>query len=239
MTTNAAGRGFVPAMAALLLILVAVNVVIDQVSGSSLLVGPVAAIALVALSRWYGLSFGDLGLARDSWPSGARYGAVVVALVVLGYLVAALLPATREAFLDTRYDVTATQALLRAFVVIPLGTVLFEEVAFRGVLWGLVNRAKGPVTATVTSSVLFGFWHVLPSLSLASTNTAIGDSLEPGTVVTSLVVGSSIVVFTALAGVVFCELRRRSGSLLAPMALHWATNGLGVLTSAVLWGTQA
>jgi membrane protease YdiL (CAAX protease family) len=34
------------------------------------------------------------------------------------------------------------------------------------------------------------------------------------------------VVFTALAGVVFAELRRRSGSLVAPLLLHWATNGL-------------
>ena len=43
------------------------------------------------------------------------------------------------------------------------------------------------------------------------------------------------VLFTGLSGVVFCELRRRSGSLLASAGLHWATNGLGVLTSAALW----
>jgi uncharacterized protein len=43
------------------------------------------------------------------------------------------------------------------------------------------------------------------------------------------------VLFTALSGVVFCELRRRSGSILAPAALHWATNGLSVLASAAVW----
>ncbi len=43
------------------------------------------------------------------------------------------------------------------------------------------------------------------------------------------------VLFTGLAGVVFCELRRRSGSLLASAGLHWATNGLGVLASAAVW----
>jgi membrane protease YdiL (CAAX protease family) len=41
---------------------------------------------------------------------------------------------------------------------------------------------------------------------------------------------------TALAGVVFCELRRRSGSLLAPMGLHWALNGLGF---AFVWAVSA
>lgn len=43
--------------------------------------------------------------------------------------------------------------------------------------------------------------------------------------------------FTGLARAVFCELRRRGGSLLVPGALHWATNGLGVLAAAVWhWG---
>ena len=32
-----------------------------------------------------------------------------------------------------------------------------------------------------------------------------------------------------LAGMLFCELRVRSGSLLAPVLLHWAVNGLGEL----------
>ena len=31
------------------------------------------------------------------------------------------------------------------------------------------------------------------------------------------------------------KLRRRSGSLLAPAGLHWATNGLGVLVAAAVW----
>jgi membrane protease YdiL (CAAX protease family) len=43
------------------------------------------------------------------------------------------------------------------------------------------------------------------------------------------------IAFTTLAGVVFAELRRRSGSLLAPIGLHWATNGLGVLAAARVW----
>ena len=31
------------------------------------------------------------------------------------------------------------------------------------------------------------------------------------------------------AGVLFCELRVRSDSLLAPVLAHWAVNGLGVI----------
>jgi membrane protease YdiL (CAAX protease family) len=35
------------------------------------------------------------------------------------------------------------------------------------------------------------------------------------------------VVFTGAAGVLLCEVRARSNSLLAPIALHGAVNGIG------------
>ena len=40
------------------------------------------------------------------------------------------------------------------------------------------------------------------------------------------------VAATAAAGFVFTWLRRRSGSLIAPIALHWSLNGLGALAAA-------
>lgn len=83
------------------------------------------------------------------------------------------------------------------------------------------------------SSGLFGLWHVLPSLHLATAkpavNSVVGDS---GLGVVLAVLGA--VLFTAAAGVLFCELRRRSGSLLAPMGLHWAVNALGYLVGYLL-----
>jgi hypothetical protein len=43
------------------------------------------------------------------------------------------------------------------------------------------------------------------------------------------------VLATAAAGFVFTWLRRRSGSLLAPIALHWSLNGMGALAAALVW----
>ena len=95
-----------------------------------------------------------------------------------------------------------------------------------------------PRTATIVSSVLFGLWHVLPALGLASSNEAIGSTAGKGTSGQAISVAGTV-LFTGLAGVVFCELRRRSGSLLASAGLHWATNGLGVLAAAAVWaGTR-
>ena len=146
----------------------------------------------------------------------------------------AALPMTRGAFRDARYELGWEHAVLTAFVLIPLGTVLFEEVAFRGVLWGLLRRGHRTWVATVISSVLFGLWHVLPSLGLAADNQAIGSAVGKGTSGQAISVLGTV-LFTGLAGVVFCELRRRSGSLLASAGLHWATNGLGVLAAASIW----
>jgi uncharacterized protein len=43
------------------------------------------------------------------------------------------------------------------------------------------------------------------------------------------------VVGTALAGVVLAELRRRTGSLVAPVLAHWAANGCAVVASSLAW----
>ena len=154
------------------------------------------------------------------------------------YLIGALLPFTRELFSDSRTGhLAGGEVALRMFVTVPLGTVLLEEYAFRGVLYGLVRRSHGVLAATAVSSVLFGLWHVLPSLSLATEKPALtaGFGHTPiGAVVTDI----GAVLFTAAAGVLFCELRRRSDSLLAPIGLHWATNALGYLTAFVLVRTR-
>ena len=144
-----------------------------------------------------------------------------------GYGVALLVPAARAAVAGSGSG-SWTQALVQALVVIPLGTVIPEEFAFRGVLLGLLSRRSGRWTATVVSSVLFGFWHVAPALAGGAANQAVDEAVGGGPLGVLLRVAGTV-LFTAAAGVVFCELRVRSGSLLAPMLAHWSVNGLGVI----------
>jgi membrane protease YdiL (CAAX protease family) len=215
-------------------VLAAVNVIDIKVPHATLVAGPVCAVVLPLIGRTAGLSWQDMGLGRGTWRPGLRWAGAEAGIVAVVIAAGAALPLTRDAFRDTRYHLNLGGALLDAFVLIPVGTVLLEEVAFRGVLWGLLRRARGTATATIVSSLLFGLWHALPSLGLASANQAISGTVGSGRsaeVVTVL----ATMGFTALAGVVFCELRRRSGSLLAPAGLHWAVNGLAVLASAAVW----
>ncbi|MEU8240839.1 CPBP family intramembrane glutamic endopeptidase [Actinoplanes missouriensis] len=221
-------------LAAVVAVLAAVNVANKfGPAGTGLVAGPVVAIGLLLLGRRAGLTWHDLGLAPHTLTRGIRYAVGAVLAVAVVYAIAAAIPATRPAFQDGRYDLHLSAVLQTAFVVIPFGTVLLEEIAFRGVLHGLVNRHRGAVWASVVSSVLFGLWHILPSLRLAEANRAVGDAVGGGTTGQILAVAGAV-GFTALAGLLLCELRRRSGSLLAAAALHWATNGMGLLVGAAL-----
>jgi membrane protease YdiL (CAAX protease family) len=222
------------AVAVIVAFLALVNVIDVRVAHASLVLGPAAAAGLLVFARRAGLSWPELGLGAGTRRRGLAWAAAAIGAVAVVFAVGAALPLTRRVFRDSRYDLGRRDALLTAFVLIPMGTVLLEEVAFRGVLWGLLRRARGTWTATIVSSVLFGLWHVLPSLGLATANQAIGSTVGTGTSGKAVSVLGTV-LFTGLSGVAFCELRRRSGSLLASSGLHWATNGLGVLAAAAVW----
>ena len=78
------------------------------------------------------------------------------------------------------------------------------------------------------SSALFGLWHVLPALGGGAANESVAGIVGDGVAGTALRVAGTV-IFTGLAGVLLCELRARSGSLLAPILLHWAVNAFGEL----------
>ena len=194
---------------------------------------PVAAVGLVLLVRTRGLGWAELGLGRDHWRSGAGYALASVAVVLSVIAVGALLPWTRPMFMNNSYA-TVSGALVASMLIIPLQTVIPEELAFRGVLHGALNRAWGFRGVAAAGSLLFGLWHIATSLGLTSNN--VGLSRVFGAGVAGQVAGVLLaVVATAAAGFVFTWLRGRSGSLLAPIALHWSLNGLGALAAAAVW----
>lgn len=219
--------------------LVVVNVTRFLMPSGGVWLSVTAALALLALARWTGLSWRQLGLSRDRLRSGRRWGLAAVVVVAAVYLAGVMIPATRAAFLDSRYHLGVPGALVSAFFVIPLGTVLFEEVAFRSVLWGMLRRHMTTWRVMLVSSSMFGLWHVLPSLHFASAHRSLsGVTTDAGPSATMMVVLGTV-AFTAVGGLVAAELRRRSGSVLASAGMHWATNALGVLFGVVAWRIAA
>ena len=200
---------------------------------ANIAVVPAVAVGLVALVRSRGLGWAELGLGREHWRSGVGYALAAFGLVGAVIAIGALLPWTRPMFLNNHYA-TLSGALIASMVIIPLQTVIPEELAFRGVLHGALDRAWGFRGVAAAGSLLFGFWHIASSLGLTSGNVGFTRILGGG--VFGMIAGVvGAVIATAAAGFVFTWLRRRSGSLIAPIALHWSLNGLGALAAAVVW----
>ncbi|MEV0433849.1 CPBP family intramembrane glutamic endopeptidase [Nocardia sp. NPDC050413] len=196
---------------------------------------PVAAFLLLALMRKRGLGWTELGLSPRHWRRGTVYALGAVGIVLTAVAIGALLPITRPFFLADRYA-TISGALIASMIVIPLQTVIPEELAFRGVLHGTLDRVLGVRGLFAAGSLLFGLWHIASSLGLTASNTGLSGIVGGG--LAGQVIGITLAVAaTAAAGVVFTWLRRRSGSLLAPIALHWSLNGAGALAAALVWHT--
>lgn len=223
---------------ATILSLIALLAVTEAVVGFHLFPGSqwtvliVAGVVLIA-ARALGLSWDDLGLARSQLRRGGLYGLVIVVAVTVIVAVALAIPATRELFLNERYNQFGP-ASLAALVFIPIQTVLGEEILFRGVLLGTLLRMATVRVALTVQSLLFGLWHVASSLHLTAGNAGLTDILDSGVVAATVGLLGAVVV-TAAAGAVLGWLRLRSGSLLTPIALHWAMNGVGAIAAALAW----
>ena len=189
------------------------------------------AVILVFLARRAGLGFAGIGLGFRQWHRPVGVGLLLVALTGFALALAMTLPLTRDAFLDGRAAGTSTWGMLyQVLIRIPFGTVVLEEIAFRGVLPALFGASPavrwrwGPVLG---ASALFGLWHLLPSAALTNGNAAVEELLGGSAVATTLLAIAS----TMILGVVMCWITYLGRGLKTTMLLHWATNSLGFVAA--------
>lgn len=213
---------------------VIVLVVFSVVRGLGLAGPPSLSVAALtgalAVVAWRsGASPADLGLERAAVPSGVRYGAASFGAVGLVVLLAAVVPLTQPALHDSRGDITGGRLLYELTVTVTLLTAVPEEFAFRGVLLGSATTLWGPRRATWVTALLFGLWHIQPTLRTMSDNHAVGGASTQVAGRVALVAGAVLVTF--VAGLAFAWLRLRSRSLVAPVLAHVATNGFALVAA--------
>jgi membrane protease YdiL (CAAX protease family) len=186
-------------------------------------VGIVAGLVLWA-RRAVGLSWDEIGFGRDDLARSVRIGAVAVLCIAAVVTILVAVPATRSFFEDGDVaDDSTTRRVLMPLLVIPLGTAIFEEILFRGVVLGVFLRATTQFAAVVASSVLFGCWH-LPSALHDARGESMGGAL-------GVVVGT--IAVTTVAGLLFAALRLSSRGLAAPVLAHTATNSLAYVGAVI------
>ena len=172
-----------------------------------------------------GLSAADLGIGRGAWRLGGP-GSLWAGAAAAGWLLVAALPGTRHVLADKRVAGLDGRAVAyQAAVRIPVGTVLWEEIAFRGVLQAAFRKVMHRNAAMAVTSGVFGIWHVRPTLQALRANGLVDDRTHAFAGVCAGVAA------TTAGGVLLSWLRERSGGLGAPMALHLVTNCGGVVTA--------
>lgn len=216
---------------ALIAALAVIDVILIDQARWTVVVAAAGTLVILLMARNAGMTRADLGLARERMGAGLRWGGAVSLLVLAAFAAAAFLPFLESAFDDDRTPGGAAAVLVKVMLIIPLRTVVLEEIAFRGVLWGYIDRRRGHVRATLVSSVLFGLWHVPIAIMSLRTN----DGLErfSGNVVAGIAAVAAVVIAMTAAGIILSELRRRSGSLLAPALVHWTVNSAATVVGAL------
>lgn len=220
------------ALGGLIVLLVITNVALNRVipDWAYLPSLVVAGVAALLIAHRGGASLTGLGLGRAVGRRSALVG--LAAGTVAGLLIFSNLgvPAFDGLYEDSRTEGLGLAGLVyQAVIRIPLGTALGEEVLFRGALLGLLLTTSRKWTAVALSSLFFGFWHVLPTMSVQTANQSL-SSLP----LTAVIPGA--IVSTALAGVVFAWLRIRTRHLAAPVIFHAMINASALVAAYLATG---
>ncbi len=188
--------------------------------------GMLALLLAAALARGYGAE--ELGLAPRRLAGGFAagfLGGLALAVIPVGFI--ALAPfVTGEPIENEGITSLSGPALaLRLGLRVPLGTALFEEAVFRGVLYAAALRAGGQRAAFLWTAAVFALWHTaITSMTVA----------ESGVVGSTGLVALGVIVSLAglfVGGLIFAWLRWRTGAIGAAVGLHWSV--VAAMTIAV------
>jgi uncharacterized protein len=191
-----------------------------------------AAGAALSAAAASGLTTADIGLGRDAWRPG-RLASRLAAAAAAGWVLIAVVPATRPLLNDKRITTLEGRAIAyQAAVRIPVGTVLWEEIAFRGVLQAALRRVMAEGAAITVTSGVFGIWHIRPTAGALRVNGMAGGRTRAAA---GVLAGVAV---TTAAGAFLSWLRERSGRVAAPVLLHLAANSGGLVTAWAVAGVN-
>lgn len=176
-----------------------------------------------------GLNTQQLGLNLTAIKQSAVVGAAVALPVVVVIFIMASHKNLRRHFSNT----PGKQYNLRTFCYellfrVPFGTAFSEEVIFRSVLLALLISSHSTVVAVIISSLLFGLWHILPTLHTIKSHDPLIEIMED-TRKRNLLALTTTVLATTVAGVIFALLTITTDSFIAAWILHSVINGTAIL----------
>lgn len=185
-----------------------------------------AGVALVAISvafaRALGLDTAGVGLGGVDFARGAAVGAGLGLAGATAAVGALRLIAPAIVGQQVEYaplaQVTGLELARHVTLLLPFGTVIPEELAFRGVLLGGLLRRLRQRDALIISGATFALWHLGVAAATVDDTTLGSPSPWFGL---AIVVALAVVL---LGGSGLAWLRLRTRSLATTIAFHWTFN---------------
>lgn len=231
MSTQLTSRKFTTSFCVIAFTIAIINTAIkSEPNFLKLFLFAVCLISIIYALKKTKFTIDDFGLNSGNLKQIFTWSVVCVLSVVIPMTLAFLV--NSDFFLDERFNKTLSQTIVYAFFAIPVFTVFIEELIFRGFIWGFIRCYKTEKSATIISSILFGFWHLLSAKNL-DRSFLLNAGINSSQALLLVVIGT--VFITTCAGVILCELRRRTNSLWVPIAFHWSINATGVLLAYFAW----
>ena len=167
---------------------------------------------------WARFSPVEIGLDTRNAASSAMFGfilSVLAAIPPVAFI--ALAPLFNEGPVEAAAITERSGAGLAYFLLFrqPVGTALFEEITFRGVLYGAWRRVGGDGAAMLGTSLTFSLWHIV----ITSRTVVEGGVVSAPAAVVAGVVVSLAGLF--IGGLLFAYLRWHTRSIAAAVVAHW------------------
>src|SRR3972149_5067459 len=182
---------------------------------------------LLLWCRWAGFTTADLGLAVARVKASAIWGVVfglVLALALVAFIALAPFLTGEPVRAGEIDDLSGSEMAIRLAFRVPVGTALFEEVAFRGILYAAWLRATDLRRTVLGTGVVFAFWHTV--ITFRSVTEA--EVVDSAPLIALGYAGSLLGLF--VGGAAFALLRWRTGGGAGPVFFHWIVVALMTLT---------
>ena len=182
---------------------------------------------LLLWCRWVGFSLSDLGLAAAQVRASALWGVVlglVLALPPVAFIALAPIVTGEPVQAGEINGLSGSEMAIRLAFRVPVGTALFEEAAFRGILYAVWLRGTDLRRTVLGTGVVFALWHTV--ITFKSVLEA--EVVESAPLVALGYLGSLLGLF--LGGAAFALLRWRTGGVVGPFFFHWIVVALMTLT---------
>jgi membrane protease YdiL (CAAX protease family) len=183
-------------------------------------------LLIVWAFRFEGMPLRALGITSANAGRSALVGAALGAVVILPVVLYFIFPLglgdgiSHEDMEEETWGGFLHWALANQ----PIGTSLFEEVLFRGVLLATMTVAWGQRQALLASSLTFALWHLVINFRTI-------HGTEVASPIALAVLAQIVSLFgLTLGGIFLGLLRQRTGNLAGCVVFHW-------LVVTAMWGT--